>query len=302
MILPDSLKTLNITLQDTVKIIDSGSTYSDPNFYVSVIVAIVALFGLIFPYIRESIKERRRLHSLYEYILYLLKEIIKPIEDKIENLENLIKNIKDLDGRDFSFKDSSIMLIQVFLNIDHKDIYKILFINYKKGDRKEKHSHFKNIIDSIDFFNKQNEIDKINFTQFMSDLRRYENDFKENIDAILRFFDLFVSYNKRNNIKPSDDPFLKDMDVILNDWQNSQNRDSLKIIEEKILTPLKEHCSKNSEDPRAVQILPFILRCNSALLNIKTLREIYFNTYNEVKEKYISIKNKLESAIKFYNS
>jgi hypothetical protein len=299
MVNQDSLNNINISIQDTIKVIDSGSVYSNPNFYLSVIIALIAFLGLFLPFIRASYKEHQRLRSLYAYVLYILKELIKPIEDKIESLETLKDNIKDIDCGNFAFKDSANLLVQVLLKIDHKDLHQIFIVNLK-SDNEEKHKHFKNIIDAIDFFDKQNELDKRNFFQFFNDLRRYEKDFNESVDAILRSFDLFLSHNKKNNIKPSDDNFLKGFDMILNEWQKKDTRDSIKTINDEILVPLKKHCSDSSNDPRAIQTIPQIIKCNSAHLNITTLRKLYFNIFDETKKVLLSKKTNLEEAISFY--
>lgn len=300
MINLDSTNSVLLNVQDTIKVIDSGSAYDSPNFYVSIVVAIVALIGLIIPFLHSFFSERQRQKSLFSYVLYILNELLKPIIEKATGLGKLSEEVSNIDSGNLAFKDSSTLLIEAFIKIDQKDLHQIFVVNWK-DDEKLIQTQFKNIMDAVDYFDKQNEYDKQNFTQFFNDLRRYESSFNEAIDSIFRLYDLLLSYNKRENIKPSDDPFLNGFDKILYEWQQAENRDSMKIIKEILLNPLKEYCSKNSKDPRAVQTIPSIVKANSAYLNITTVRELYSGIFKETQETLLKKKSNLENALKFYS-
>lgn len=301
MINQDSLNRINFSIQDTLKVIDSGSTLSNPNFYVSIVIAFIALLALIIPYIHSYYKERKRLKSLSNYVLYILEQLIEPIEKKTESLKTLFEQIKDIDSGNLAFKDSSNLLVDVFMKIDHKDLHHIFVVN-SKNDEKGKQFHFKQIVDAIDFFNKQNIYDKQNFTQFFNDLRRYETSFTEGVDSIFRLFYFFQSYNKRKNIKPSEDAFLKGFDKILYDYQQTENPNSIKITKDQLLNPLKKYCQDNSDDPRAIQTIPNITKANYAHLNIVTARELYSRIFNDTKDMLLIKMTNLQNAIKFYKS
>jgi len=288
------------SIQDIAEIINNSSIKFDYSFYLSVISISIAILALILPIIREYLKERKRLKNLEKYVYYILEELLDPINKKVKNLKELSNSIKNTETRNFGFADSSTLLIEVFNKISHQDLH-MIFIQNKRKPLYLKIKHFKNIVDIVDSFDKQNKIDQKNFFQFMKDLRRYEKQFNENVDAIFRLFDLYVSTNKRENIHPSNDPFLSNFDKILFNWRQDEQYSLISKTKEMMLDPLKNECVKYSTDNRAIEILPYIIKCNYAYIDLENLKNLYSNIFYEaatkLEEKMVSLKNALDFFI-----
>ncbi len=290
---------MNTDLPDTLEFIDITPFQFNPTFYITIVSIFIALLALILPVIRSFYKERKRLNSIETYTYFILESLSDPIKKKLENLSELSESIKYIETRNFAFAETSNLLTEAFTKILHQDLHSI-FITKKKGKLQEKIIHFKNIVDTVNFFEKQNMIDQKNFYQYMNDLRRYEKDYAVNTDSILRLFDLYTSIIRRENIPPSKDPFFKNFDVILYNWHKDPNYSLITKTKEMMLNPLKELCKKYQEDPRAMEVLPFIIKCNAAYLDLENLHILYHNIFKEVTKKLSDWNNALSSALKYY--
>jgi hypothetical protein len=160
--------------------------------------------------------------------------------------------------------------------------------------------HFKNLSETFEFFDKHNDISQKNFSQFMSDLRRYENNYKENVDSILRLFDKYRSFIRRKKINPKTDAFFHDFDIILKTWQDTENPNSIVSIKNNLLRPLKEHCTQIDEDVRSNEILPIVIKANYAHDDIVHIRELYSKIFTQVIEKIKQKKEKLNITLQFF--
>ena len=132
--------------------------------------------------------------------------------------DNLTIPHPHIEKRNFVTLESSNLLIEVFNKISHQDLHNI-FILKKKYPLHEKMKHFKNIIDAIEYFDKQNKMDKINFSRFMEDLRKYEEEINDNTHNILRRYDKYFSINERKGINLTDDIFLKNVNRIIHNYK-----------------------------------------------------------------------------------
>ena len=84
---------------------------------------------------------------------------------------------------------------ETLLKLSQDDLFKIFVSEKKKSDLEDK-KHFNTFIEVIEYYARHDEIGKGNFVLFMSDLRRYEKEYRNNIDSILRFFDRIANVGR----------------------------------------------------------------------------------------------------------
>ncbi|MCH7731915.1 MAG: hypothetical protein IIB44_05270 [Candidatus Marinimicrobia bacterium] len=257
--------------------------------------------GLLFNKIRETNKEKKKLNELEVYYLDLVSSLIDPVDKQSKNLRSLADSIKDKKARNFELTESSEIFFDVFDQIPHQDIYKILVLN-KKSASDERYTHYKNILNSIEFLKLRRELSRFNFTKFMDDLRRYESDWNTNANLIIRSFDKYVSFNKSQGIEPSQDPFLKEFDILIHNARQLDDFQNMYVCKEYLLNPLKKYCQDNFDDPRAFELIQFIVSANYAFNDLVNLKEFYSEAFMSESEKLKDFKNKLEQAVEFFGN
>ncbi|MEE8186724.1 MAG: hypothetical protein V3T99_03565 [Nitrososphaerales archaeon] len=284
---------------DILRFIDVGSFWDNPATFISIVSLLIAIAAIILPILRSWVRENNRLKSLEEYIYYILEDLSDPISKKLKNLRELSETIRDIENRNFGYAESSLLLTRTFNEISKQDLYEI-FLAGKKLKQEDQRKYLKDVVDAVDFFDRENDIDKRNFFQFMSDLRKYEKQFSENANAIVGLFDSYVAQNQRLGKKPSEDEFLKGFDRILFEWKKDEKFNTMTKTKEEMLNPLKDLCVKNRSDERAVELLPHIKKSNYAFADLKNLRGLYQKTFSEAHSELAKRKNSLDSALSFF--
>lgn len=315
--LPDSLKnfvekvptvlsdSISVTIPDTLKVVNSVPFYKDATFYLSIITILIALLALFLPHaITKSLekkKENVRLHELETYFFSILISLNEPINKQIGFFKELSEKIKDEESREIRFQENSDLYMQNLNEIKHQDLYTI-FIQKKNLPLEEKVEHFKNIFHSLHYINSQVDRSKSNFITYFNDNRRYETEFRENVDQILRQWDQYLSFAKRNNVIPSQDALLKEFDAILQNWKNTDNMYSIKCAEDNLLDPLKKLCQEEVADPRTTELIRYVVDTKYAISYLRKMKGIYSKQFNneaiELEKKQIL----LNQAIQFFKS
>ncbi len=288
-----------VSIADTVSVVDASNYLFHPAFWVSVITIIIAIISILLPPYKERRREINRLKDLKEYIYYLLSTLYGSFIPRSKIYRKIYREVKNIDSRKLSYTSNLNHNAKILLNLSQDDIFKI-FISEKKRSVPEDKTHFKVIIDAIEYYARHDEIGKRNFEQFMSDLRRYESEYRDHLDRILRFFDRFVSLNRAAEIPLSKDDFLRGTHRIIHTWQINDQNISYNITSELLLDPLKGHCKKFTYDPRAMEFLEHIIKCNYAILNIRTLRSIYSSAFLEIAKTLEKKKSELEQSIAYF--
>lgn len=259
----------------------------------------IFIFGYILNRFNDYRKERKRLIEVKDYFFALCDFLERPIRIQISVFNEYRKNISSKDQINFTYKDTSDLDIKNFSNVSHKDLYKILF-RKKRDEIKIKTQRFNEILNSINFIGRQKENTLKNFNTFYDDFKKYESQWINYSDSILRNYDCFISYIKQNNIKVSEDLFLKDSDRIIHSWAQLENSSNMYIKYRELITQLRTVCNKHITDPRALSVLQLVVGATYAFNNINGLKELYSkffeNEGKELEEKY----NRLMEAIKYF--
>lgn len=255
---------------------------------------------LVVPWYSRRTKERRKTVRFAKFVMHLLRELSNSIELRIPQISNLTSNIRDIQSGSIVYDIPLLHPANTISELEKQKLYEF-FINTKKSKDELDFVHYKSIKDTIEYFIRHDDSGRINFERFMDSLKRYESEFKENLDNILRSFDHFVVASKRDNISRSKDEFLKITDEIFNDWQLEDTPFHYLIFREKILIPLKKHAVENDTDIRAIEFIMSILKSSAALDNIINVREVYGELFDDVVSKMNKRKEALDKAIIHFN-
>ncbi len=292
---------------DTTQIIESQATLLQRTFlgvsidaiFTTFTAILVFVIGFILNRLYETYKENKRLDELENYFYSLIKSLMGPIEKQTEMFKKLSESIADKEEQTFAFNQATGLYFDNITNISHLDLYKI-FITRRKLSSKDKMAHFQNIFDSIEFVRFQMKVTQRNFWEFFQDYRRYEQEWDKNGDAILRFFDSVASEAKAAGVKPSQDPFLKEMDVIIHSWSKRENSKNIYVAKEHLLDPLKQHCAKENQDPRSRTLMPIIVQAKYAFNNINQAKELYSKYFQEESNNLRNQKELIQKALEFF--
>ena len=152
------------------------------------------------------------------------------------------------------------------------------------------------------FITSQVDRSKSNFITYFNNNRRYETEFRENIDQILRQWDQYLSFAKRNDVPPSQDALLKEFDAILQNWKNTDNMYSIKCAEDTLLTPLKKLCQEEVADPRTTELIKNVVDAKYAILNLRTMKGIYSKQFNNEAIELEKKQTLLNEAMQFFKN
>ncbi len=284
-----TIVTGKITIADTLSVIDTGNYFTHPAFWVSVIVPLIAI---LLPTIRARYREKRELKRLKSYAEYLTTSLLSSFQLRARVFGKLSCQLRDINTRERHYLGSLGNTAKHLLSLSPDELFRA-FLGGKSKVTDDDKKHYKNILDAVEYFANHDEYGKRNFQQFMADTRRYETTITENLDRILRMFDRWVSEGKEKGVRPSDDPVLKGADRIISKWQKGGKTSTLTGMHEELLVPLKPHCVSHDTDPRAMDMLELIIKCNTAFMNLTTAHRIYQNAFLQTAVTLVKKKREL---------
>ena len=288
----DTLKTLS----------DNHSGFygvSSDVIFTTIITISIFILGIVIKEITAYIKELFRKKYLRNYFIRSCEFLRKPIMTQIGVFKEYSTNFSSEAKIEFVYKDTTDLELRNFDNVSNQDLYRIFYLRKrKKSDERTK--MFNDIINSLNFIRQQRINSLKNFDQFYSGYREYETQWQNNGDAILRYFDTFVSQNKTLEIKPSEDPFIKEYDSIVHNWQKNVDDKNIFRTHDNLISPLRDICKKYIGDPRANTVLNFVVGASYAFDNIKGIKKMYSeffaNEASELDDKY----KRLINAINYF--
>ncbi len=267
------------------------------NTIFTVIITITIFFlGFIINRLFENNKESKRQKHIKAFFLLYIESFLKPMQNQIDEFEKTRNLIQDLNSAKIGFRQVTDLKIEKNI-FSHSDLFKVFVEKYNK-DQKLNMNHLLNILRAMSSIDVQLERVKVSFYKFLDDLRRYENKWNENLNLVFRKFDRFFSVDLNNNIALDDDTFLVGFKRILKKWQDKKDKDQLSVSKECIVDPLNEYCKNNIKDERALEIIPLLVNCDDAFLNITTARKIYTGVFNSEFKSLKENKILLEDALK----
>jgi hypothetical protein len=270
--------------------------------FTTFITILIFIIGHILVRLWQNNKEKKRLRDIRIYFFTLLDTIPQAIDKLIKVYTELSNAIEERTHRNFVLGESHELCLDNVTKLSHVDLFKILISSSKARNDEAAFKHYKNIFDTFEFIRLQNDRVKTSFSYFMGEYRGYRNCWAEASDSILRFHDSILSFAKRNNIRPSEDPFLKEFDELFYAASKNRNFESMYEAEESLINPLKNLCKKYATDQRALMILREVLICWSAFKDIINLKVLYSRLFKDEADKLEQMKESLEEAILFFKS
>ena len=292
---------------DTVIIKEIADKYSfwgvSPDTIFTVIITLsIFLLGFVFKGFYDLLMENKKLKKVELFFYSLLDSLIKTLDEQIIIDENLSKDIMNEGVRNYYYDEKLFALTKSFNSLEYLDLFKIFILKKKKLNLDEKNILFIQIIKIIEFIKEHSKSSEKIFYQFLDDVKRFENEWGNNISFINNTFNSLRSDAKRLNIKPSQDPFLKEIDIVFFNFSKFNNYKYVSIANENLIKPLKNLCDKMIEDQKAKLILPAVMNCWEAHDNIFKSKHLYsdflLKESNDLKDK----KELLEKAIIFFRN
>jgi len=254
----------------------------------------ILLLGYIANKRFENWKENKRLTDFKKYFINYLKSLLPKIDKQILEYKNLSETITLNERKDLAFGESLGSSLIGFKNLPFNDIYKIFISNFKNKDT-EKYVMYNNLIDCLNFFDRQIEYAQRNFNEYLSKYNQYVYNWEEYGDMILRKQDEFVSLANRTDINAKEDEFLNNFVEIVHNWHQNKDCANIDIFETVFIEPLRKLCTGNIIDPRSITLLNYITKSSRAIVKIKHIKELYSEYYSN-EEKHLN--EKRESVIK----
>lgn len=288
-----------VSISDTLKIKDTVYFLSDPAFYLSLIIVIIALTALILPTVIQKRKESKKYQQLTKYVHYLLKSLIESINIRIPQIKKLTEQIKDINSGNIIHESILLHSATSLAIINRDDLFKIFILRGKKS-QSDDNKHYKSIVDVIEYFLKQDDYNRVNLEKFHTDRKRYSKDFKENINYINRSFDKLVSLHKRENPGIKLPPFLEGFHKILHSLRIDNNQNNYFVAKKVFLKPLKDHAIACYDDENAVQILELVIKCDDALNNLINISQVFGESFNSIIETMKKKRDALQNALNHF--
>jgi hypothetical protein len=213
-----------------------GVSY-DTIFTVSTTIAIFAL-GYFFNRLYESSKHKRDLKDMNTFLIAYLRSLVEPIEKQISAFRKLSADVRSKKHQDFMFGDSVGSKLDILDNLPQLDVFNAFLLGPKKR-RSEKIAQFNLMLDAIDYIKRQRDLAKTQFKDSLVSHARYLEQWNNSTSAILRYQEQFVSYARRSNIPPSEDPFAKEFNQLVHQWSQLEDYQAMDQVAQYLLEPLR---------------------------------------------------------------
>ncbi|MBI1934001.1 MAG: hypothetical protein HYS24_15830 [Ignavibacteriales bacterium] len=265
--------------------------------FTTLITIFIFLLGFWINKIFEARKEKKRLKDIKDYFFSLCSFLEKPVKIQIDVFKGYKNNFLSEEQINFMFKDTIDLDVKNLKSISNEDLYKSLYLS-KKNTVEEKTTKFNDISNSINYIEKQKVNTSLNFSRLYEDFKKYENQWTENLDKILRAYDNFRAINKQYDIL--NDPFLVDIDRVLVKWSKLENSSNIYVTFRELVTPLRLICKKFFEDPRSLSLLNISIQASYAFNSIDKLRKEYGNLFDAEAKELNSKYSRLMEALKYF--
>ena len=172
-----------------------------------------ALFVFAVGYLADRLydkyKERQRLKRVRQFVLTTLSQLLAPMDKQAEVFRQLASQIVADTTNDLGFEQRSDLYFDPLGNVSKLDVFDALMLGSNKLTN-EKASHLLRVFATLDFIKTQGQSTARNFVEFIHDLRRYQRDWNENANAVLRQFDSIAFRATTSGQSVENDQFLNE--------------------------------------------------------------------------------------------
>ncbi len=249
----------------------------------------ILIFSLGLHYKRYYDKriEFDELKATERYFYLLLDGLINVVERLAEVQSLLARQLNDTTTSDYNVEVIIAMNIEEVMRIPQEKLFKIFVLN-KIGDSNIRIQYFERIKKNINAIKLIDGESRDRFTEFMRKQGRYEQDFNEYAIIIGKHIDDFVHQLHSTHYQPGTDTFTDRLDEILGTWQKLTDRRNPFVMNESLLSPLRDHFSGFPKHPLGRRWLDPVMGCIYAFENYDKNRIVnaeQFLHYDRVLEK-----------------
>lgn len=268
----------------------------------TILIPILIFFlGVLFKLFYDWKKERSRLILLRKHILYRLRNLVKPFEQRIKYLDNTANKIqKGLVG---NLHHTLFVRLNVeeLKNIPRIDLFK-LFVQYNNGEIEKNDEHYSNIVHTLSFLDTQkeyvgNDLDGL--------LKKYERDkiaLEKYTNNIFRIHDKDIAIIRQKEGDISKDEYMFKFEKIANKFMKQDDPGELYTTLSYLLDPIEKLCKENLNDERAIPVLENVVYAKLKVDRLIELRIIYSRYFNDHKTTHEEWLDKLKKSIHFYEN
>ncbi len=153
-----------------------------------------------------------------------------------------------------------------------------LFRAIRKGSRKGKPDRiraYSKLVEALNFISLEASTTESQFHYFVSNNREYSREYNDSGNEILSLYREFLVESRVAGKKPSDDPFLAQLNLVTTAWSQLPDKDDVRVIHDSFLIPVKAICVKYQDDPRRVPLLELITKADIAKKNRDALLTLF---------------------------
>lgn len=267
----------------------------------TIIALVVFIAGIIVNRIIEHKKENKRLEELKIYFLTIIASVPNSASKLIKHYTKLANDILDEKPHNYGLPEAHQLYLENAKRISQADLFKALVTKGSKGDTKTAATHFKNLFDIFEYVQFQRERVRINFTSFMTDLSKYVDSWNNNMDLLEQRLQELLASARSHGIGPSEDPFLRELDRLFNNWTKVDDYFNIFVANTHLLDPLKHFCNKHLSDQRVTLFMPIITKLRKAHNELKDMKAFFGQSFKGEAQELKKINRAFTGAIKFFN-
>jgi hypothetical protein len=286
---------------------DSGSSafqnwfpgVSNDTVFATVVTISIFVLGYLFNRLYDTRVQKRRQDDIREFVLSSLEAILPAIERQVGAFGNLKQQITSKQHQDYIFTESTSLNFEGLDSVPRSEVFHT-FARGRKKHRAERIKHFNALWGAIDFICQQKEIARQMFLQFNEKYYRYLLIWNENVDSIVRLHDEYLMVAKQTQVRPSEDTFFKEFNIIIHRLAQTGDPSSWEKEKINLLDPLLETCNANLEDARAIIVMKKIIQAQYAYYNREHLLESFGSYFEEQMTGLVEKKKTILEGIQFY--
>ena len=248
--------------------------------FTTVVSISIFVLGYFFNRFYDNWKERARNRDIREFVFTSLDAMVPAIDKQIAGFNDLKDQLASKRHQDYIFVESTSLNFENLDSVPRDQIFRA-FARGRRKKRGERIKHLNSLWRDLDFIRHQREPARQAFVQFRESYRRYLLSWNENVDAIARLHDEYHMMSARSSVRPSEDPFFREFNLIVHRLDQAGGPKSWESEKARLLDPLREVCKVHHLDSRANAVMKKIIQADFAFDNRKHLLESYGNYFSQ---------------------
>jgi hypothetical protein len=272
-----------------------GVSY-DTIFTVSVTITIFVV-GYFLNRLYDNTKRKNELKDTKAFLIAYLRSLLDPIEKQIVAFRTLSADVRSKKHQDFSYGDAVGVKLDVLDSLPQVDVFKAFLLGPKRT-RPQRIAHFNRMLDALEYTKRQRDTAMMQFKDFVARHTKYLQQWNASMDGVMRSQEQFVSSARRTNTPPSKVPFVKGFNLLVHQWSQLPDYETMDQAAQHLLEPLRQLCKRESIDPRVHYVIPFVMDCLGAFRNRNHLLSTFAQYFEDQAAGLQAKKDALTECIK----